>query len=230
MRSVSCTLLKNHMPNSRFRVAALAVCVAVWCAVSIAEERPAVLSEAQVDAALRIASDEDATRVFLDVYRLQSRVGAQSGPLLGWLSTPFSRLVLESRAARKAGHAITRDDVVAKWLYPELMVIALPQPAAIAGHTLARVKEIALATRAGVEMTDVLLPLRMRSLTVQERMLYEMESSGEAVVAVFSFAAAAPMLAARDSNVVLRVTFDKTTKGSTSSPACKDCVVPIADR
>ena len=210
-------------------VALAAVCTVLSAAGPIAWERPVSLPDAQIEAALRIASDDQAARAFLDMHRLQTRNGGEAGPVLGWLSTPFSRIVLAGLAARKAGHTLTRDEVSADPLSSELVVIAAPQPAA-AANTLAHVTEIAVETRAGTEVTDVLLPMRMRPATAQERTLHGMETAGEAVVAVFSLEAIAPILEARDAHVVVRVTFDKVTKGSTPLTACQDCVVAISDR
>ena len=213
------------------RVAALtAAGLVALCLVPRAQERPLLLSDAQIDAALRIASDDAATKVFLATHRLQAASGAQDGPVLGWISTPFSRIVLAGVAARKAGQAFTRDDVSTDPLLSELAVIATPQPAATAEKTLAQVTEIAVETRVGTVVTDMLLPMRMRPATLAERTLHGIESAKGTVVAVFSLEAVAPLLEARDPHVVVRVTFDKATRGATPLTACKDCVATISER
>jgi hypothetical protein len=206
-----------------------AACFVCACAVVVAGKPAASLSDAEVEAALRIASDEQAATAFLDTHRLQARIGVGNGPMLGWLSTPFSRIVLAGLAARKTGHSISRDDIGVDPFLSELVVIATPQPAANT-DALAQVIEIAVESRVGPAATEVLLPMRMRSATVAERKLLGMESAPEAVVAVFSLEALAPILEGRDPHVVVRVTFDKAAKGSTPSNACKDCVVSISDR
>src|SRR5687767_12785633 len=137
------------------RVAALtAACLILLCLVPRAQERVGPLSDAQIDAALRIASDDAATKVFLATHRLHARGGADDGPTLGWISTPFSRIVLAGVAARRAGQVFTRDDMSIDLLLSELAVIATPQPAA-ADTTPAQVTEIAVETRVGTVVTDM---------------------------------------------------------------------------
>jgi len=211
------------------RVAALTVaCLLLLCLVPRAQERAVPLSDAQIEAALRIASDDAATRVFLATHRLRAG-GTGDGPVLGWISTPFSRVVLAGVAARKAGLAFTRDDVSTDPLLSELAVIVTPQPAA-AEKTPAQVTEIAVETRDGTVVTDMLLPMRMRPATLEERALHGIESSKGTVVAVFSIEAVAPLLEARHPHVVVRVTFDKATRGPTPLTTCKDCVATISQR
>ena len=213
------------------RVAALtAACLVLLCLVPHAQVRAVPLSDTQIDAAVRIASDDAATNVFLATHRLQTASGTEDGPTLGWISTPFSRIVLAGVAARKAGHVFTRDDVSMDPLLSELAVIATPQPAAAADRTLAQVTEIAVETRIGTIVTDMLLPMRMRPATLEERTLHGVESANGTVVAVFSIDAVAPLLEARTPNVVVRVTFDRATRGATPLTGCKDCVATISER
>jgi len=212
------------------RIAGLAALgVVCLCAVVIAREPAAALSDRDIDAALRIASDERAATAFLNTHRLQAHSGTDSGPMLGWLSTPFSRIVLAALAARKGGQTIGRDDIAADPFFCEFAVIATPQPAANR-RAVAHITEIAVETRVGTEVTDMLLPMRMRPATALERKLHGMESVSDAVVAVFSLDAVAPMFEGRDPHVVVRVTFDKAAKGPTPLTACKDCLVSISDR
>jgi hypothetical protein len=216
--------------RSHLRIAGLAaLCVVCLCAAVIAREPAAALSDTEIDAALRMASDESAAAAFLNTYRLQAHSGTDRGPMLGWLSTPFSRTVLAGLAARKGGQTIGRHDIAADPFFSEFVVIATPQPAADS-RAVANITEIAVETRVGTEVTDTLLPMRMRPATVLEQKLHGMESVADAVVAVFSLDAVAPMFEGRDPHVVVRVTFDKAAKGPTPLTACKDCLVSISDR
>ena len=210
-------------------VALTAVCLCLLCLVPRAQERAVPLSDAQIDAALRIASDDAATKAFLATHRLRAGGNVEDGPTLGWISTPFSRVVLSGVAARRAGHGLTRDDVSIDPLRSELAVIATPQPAAAATTTLAQITEIAVETRVGAVVTDMLLPMRMRPATLEERTLHGIESVKGTVVAVFSIDAVAPMLEARNPNVVVRVTFDTATRGRTPLTACRDCLATISE-
>jgi len=207
-------------------VALAAACVFGLCASPVAQQPPGP-SDLRIDAALRMAADEDAARAFLDVHRLQARAGGENGPVLGWVTTPFSRIVLAGVAARKAGHPFTPRDVPADLLFPELVVIATPQPAADVANAFARITEVAVETRVGSEVTDMLLPLRMRAATPQERTFQGVQSAPGAVAAVFALDAVAPMLEAPHPNIVVRVSFDRVTCGSTAFAGCKDCVASI---
>jgi hypothetical protein len=201
------------------------------CVVGANQDLPEALSDAQINDALRLAQDDKAAQALLDVYTLQTRTGIGAGPLVGRLSTPFSRVVLAAVAARRAGQSFIRDDVPSEILRPEILVIATPQPAANSDATmLAKPRDVAVAKREGNQVTDVLLPLRVRSATSEERKLYDLGSTPGVIVASFSEDALAPLFDTRTFNFVVRVNFDRVAKGSTPLTACKECTVPISPR
>ena len=192
---------------------------------------PPALSGAQIDEALQLAQDDKAAQTFLNLFTLQTRTGSGMGPAIGRLSTPFSRTVLAAVAAKQSGQSFGRDDVAYELLRPEILVIASPQPAANADAlVLALPKDIAIGKRVGTEVEDLLLPLRVRSTTLQERKLYNLDSMPGVIVASFSFDALAEIFDTRDFNFVVRVTFDRIAKGSTPMMGCKDCAAPISPR
>jgi hypothetical protein len=97
--------------TGRLRGVRIAACSVVACALHVAtfpfaisqERAVSSLSPAQIDDALRIAADEKGAQRFLDQYVLQTRTGLGAGPRIGWLSTPFSRVVVLALDARKTG-------------------------------------------------------------------------------------------------------------------------------
>jgi hypothetical protein len=206
--------------------------VAVSVCVFGADQEPSqALFDVQIDDALRLAQDDKAAQTFLDLYKLQTRTGLGTGPLIGRLSTAFSRVVLAAVAARKSGQILTHGDVVSEFPQPEVLVIAAPQLAANSdSDVLANPRDIAIGQLKGSDVTDVLLPLRVRSATTQERKLYDLGSTPGVIVASFSEDALAPMFDTRTFNFVVRVSFDRVAKGSTPSTACKDCIAPISPK
>jgi hypothetical protein len=184
------------------------------------------LSAAQIDDALRMVDDEKAALKFLDQYVLQTHTGLGDGPRVGWLSTPFSRVVVLARDARGAGQTLTSSDIPTDMLVPELLVITASRPAANADNAFAHVKEIAIGKRVDGKVVDVLLPLRVREATARERKLYDVDSTAR--VAVFDLDALAPSFDAPVPNVVVRVGFDRVAKGTSPPTACKECVVPVS--
>ena len=199
------------------------------CVLSANQELSEALSDVQINDALRLAQDDRAGQALLSSYTLQTRTGVGTGPLIGRLSTPFSRVALAAVAARKDGHTLTRDDVPAEILRAEILVIATPQPAANSdAGLLANPRDVAIGKRDGNDVSDVLLPLRVRSATSEERRLYDLRLLPGVIVASFSQDALAPLFDTRSFNFVVRVSFDRVAKGSTPLTGCKDCFVPIS--
>jgi hypothetical protein len=100
------------------------------------ERRPVVrppqiieLTGAAIDDAIRIGTDDAATRKFLAPFQLQSHAGWGDGPMLGSFSTPFSRVVQAAAVARKEGRTFSATDVSPALVEPQLQVIAISQPA-----------------------------------------------------------------------------------------------------
>jgi hypothetical protein len=214
----------------------LAACGVVLCMLHLTTPYSAIpqeravssLSPAQIDDALRMAADEKAALRFLDQYVLQTRTGLGAGPRVGCLSTPFSRVVVFALDARKAGQPLNSANVPVEVLLPEVLVIAVSQPAANADNALANVEEVAIGKRVDGKVVDILLPLRVRQPSAREREQYELD--GTARVAIFDRDALAPSFDAEVPNVVVRVRFDRVARGTSPLTACKECVVPVPGR
>ena len=220
--------------TERFRTVRTAAWCVAACALHLSAPQFAISQESpvsslfptQLEDARRVAADENAAQRLLDQYVLQTRTGSGSGPRLGWLSTPFSRVVVYHRDARKAGQTPTSTDVPTEILLPEVLVIATSQPAADTDNAFANVQEIAIGKRVDSGFVDLFLPLRVRQPTARERQLYDLDRT--ATVAVFDLDALAPLFDAQVPNVVVRVSFDRVAKGTSPPMACKDCVVPVS--
>lgn len=83
---------------------------------------------------------------------------------------------LTGRVRCVCDHRVIRDDVPAEILRAEILVIATPQPAANSdAGSPANPRDVAIGKRDGNDVSDVLLPLRVRSATSEERRLYDLK-------------------------------------------------------
>jgi hypothetical protein len=88
------------------------------------------LTPADIQLAIDIGRDPNAAQHFLAQYRIVAyqssfvSTAPNETPTFGLFSTPFSRVVIASCEARKAGKPFSGDDVTAEMLEPELRVLA----------------------------------------------------------------------------------------------------------
>lgn len=187
---------------------------------AVAQELIVNPSPAQIEEAIRLAGDEKAASRFLQAYVVQSRSGMGTGPLLGYVSTPFSRVVLAARAARKEGKAFASADVTADLVAPELHVIVLAQTAAY-DPLPARLETVVITSNAGAGSDARVEPLRMVAARKEDYAFFGLSSGGDpATVAVFPLTAATPGRS-------IRVTFTTVIRGSSALTNCKECAVPL---
>jgi hypothetical protein len=182
-----------------------------------AEQLAVTLSQEQIREAIELASDEKAATKFLQAYVLQSRSGMGSGPLIGYMSTPYARLVLAARAAKKDGKAFSAADVAPDLVSPELQVIMLNQSAAYdAATSVAQVVTVVRGTPpATVE------PIRRATATDDHYRLYAV-SRDNAGALVLSFPLDVVVQGSQ-----IRVAYSHVVRGSSAITYCKDCLVPI---
>src|SRR5215212_3943232 len=96
------------------RVVVAAVAIIVLCGITDRDAEGQVLARLtpeHVEEAIRLSADDAGTRRFLQAYVIQSRAGWGNGPPIGWLSTPFARVVQAARAARSTGRSFAASDV-----------------------------------------------------------------------------------------------------------------------
>jgi hypothetical protein len=176
------------------------------------------LTQETTQEAIRLGADERAARKFLQAYVLQTRTGVGNGPLLGYWSTPFARVVLAAAAARKEGKTFAVSDVAPELRRPEIYVLIFPQPAAYE-VILAAVQAVVVVRRSGDQET-VITPVSAGEATKGEVAVYGVPSQINAMV--FSFP-----LSAAVSDSAVKVTFSHVVRGSSALTNCRDCIVPF---
>jgi hypothetical protein len=146
-----------------------------------------------------------------------------AGPLIGYASTPFSRIVLAALAARKAGTRLAAADVTPELLSSELHLLVLPQTAAYDQDRVALQEINIVSPSASGGPATVVGPIRMVGATRQDYVLYGIEPTDGATVASFPLSAVVV-------GSSLRVTFSGVARGSSPVTHCKECSVPGVGR
>jgi hypothetical protein len=150
-------------------------------------------------------------------YKLQECSGWGNGPLLGYFTTPYSRIVLAAAAARKRYKTFTSADVTADMLAPELHVYAISH--AIDGmKEIANVEAVVVMPYKSKDRSAVVLPTSTTALTEEYRNLMGAVANGRSIMAVFP-------LSVLDENNELRVVFDRHVPGASMLKGCTDCGV-----
>jgi hypothetical protein len=175
-------------------------------------------SPAAIQEALRLGSDDKEAAKLLQSYALQTRTGFGTGPLLGYCTTPFARVMLAAQTAWRAGTILAASDIGPELLSPELHVLLLPQQQAYAPE-LARIESVVLVAGVGAQEV-VVKPTGVGSTTAPDLRSYLRPISG-VTIARFPLTAMVPGSA-------LRVSFSHVVRGSSSAANCKDCLVPLA--
>jgi hypothetical protein len=171
-----------------------------------------------ISAALTLAGDSAPAQKAIQAYAVQSRTGLGAGPFLGYVSTPFSRVVMASLAARKAGRTLTASDVAPALVTPELHVFLLAQTAAYE-ERVSTVESVVVTPRNQASGAPV-QPIRVMSASAQDYALYGVPQGAGATLAAFPLTAVAP-----GNN--LHVVFSQVIRGSSALTNCKDCTFPL---
>lgn len=176
------------------------------------------MTDADIEEAIRLGIDEKAAAKFLQSYVAQTRTGLGAGPLIGYFSTPFSRVVRAAAAARKQGRPFTRADVTPDLLAPQLEVLALSHPAAYS-PTTAAVVDVTITSSNSNSPNEAIQPASTTPATSQHYALYGVSRENGATVAVFPLTAVAP-------GHRIRVSYSDVI-GSSAMTNCKECSVPL---
>jgi hypothetical protein len=177
------------------------------------------LSPEDIQEALRLAADENAARKRLQSYIVQTRGGMGTGPLIGYFSTAFSRVVSAAVAAHKERRSFALSDVTPDLLTPQLHVVVLPQSAAYESVP-ATVQAIGIAPRGSTLPLQTIQPVSIGPATAQHVRLYGIAAPNNVLVAIFPLTAVS---AGHD----IRVSFSHVVSGSSALTNCKDCVIPL---
>lgn len=192
------------------RVSAYGVVLAVGCAVHaqaqvVTEMTPALVQEA-ID------------RGGQGTYKLQERSGWGNGPVIGYFTTPYSRVALAAAAARKCYKTFTSADVTPEMLLPELHVYAVSQAIEGKMNAIANVEAVVIMPYKSKERPAAVQPIRTTELTEEYRNLMGAVASGRSLLAIFP-------LSVLDEKNELRVVFDRYVPGSSAVKGCADCGV-----
>jgi hypothetical protein len=218
MRMANHTAEADVIRRALIIVAMLAILV-IASSLTSAQSVLTMLDQQQLDEAIHLGGDEKASARILDAYVLQPKAGWGDGPLIGALSTPYSRVLRAAAAARRRKAPFGASDVTPDLLAQELHVIAIAQRGWPEDSMTAVVQSVALTVRVDTGSEQLIQPMRTAELSAEARVLYGITSSGPGVLVVF------PLTALTRSTVV-RVTFDRTARGSGLS-TCRECVVPV---
>lgn len=220
MRSAAtaCHVLIERRMNRHIAGIVLAFVSAV-ARPTAAQQVDAALTPDEINEAIQLAADEKTARKFLEAYVVQARAGRGNGPRIGAFSTPFSRVVQATLAARTRGSGLTAADIPSELIAPELHVIAVSQPAAGGDSNPAGVVRVTLVSR-GQSDSGAVEPLKTGPLTATYQALNGTAFQEPGTVTVFP-------LRALTTGAEIRVVYDRTAAGSTPSSMCRECVVPL---
>jgi hypothetical protein len=150
------------------------------------------------------------------LYRLQERSGWGNGPLLGYFTTPYSRVALAAASARKRYTGFTAADVTPEMLAPELHIYAVSQ--AVGRMEIANVEAVVLMPHESKDRSAAIRPIRASELTEEYQNLMGAVATGRSLLAVFP-------LSVLDERNEVRVVFDRYVPGSSAVKGCTDCGV-----
>lgn len=176
----------------------------------------AVHAEAQVVTQMTPALIQEAINKGGDgTYKLQERSGWGNGPVLGYFTTPYSRVALAAASARKRYKPFTAVDVTPDMLLPELHVYAVSQ--AVEGTSaIANVEAVVVMPYKSKDRSRAVQPIRTTELTEEYKNLMGAVANGRSILAVFP-------LSVLDEKNELRVVFDRGVPGSAALKGCADC-------
>ena len=221
-------LERRSSRDSRIAIAAGTV-FAAWAVVAgtlgargafVQQQARLALNPQSLEEAIQLAQDERKARAFLDAYVLQSRPGWGNGPLIGIISTPFSRVVRAALAARKKGESFAATDAPLELTAPEFHVIATSQLATTDDAMSAFVTAVVLGPSENNTENNVVKPSKTLDLTKEYQDLNGTAFDRPGMVAIFP-------LTALEKNNEIRVTFDRIAQGSNALTTCRECVVPL---
>jgi hypothetical protein len=149
-------------------------------------------------------------------YKIQEHSGWGNGPVLGYFTTPYSRVVLAANSARKLYKTFTLADVTPELLAPEVHVYALAR--AIGGRmdAIANVQAVVVMPAKEKDRTKAIQPIRTSELTEEYKNLMEAVMTGRSIIAVFP-------LSVLDEKNEVRVVFDRFVPGASAVKGCTDC-------
>lgn len=155
------------------------------------------------------------------LYRLQERTIWGDGPVLGYFTTPYSRVALAAAVARRHDKPFTSADVTPQMLLPELHVYAASQAVYGNKNRIANVKTVVVMPYQSKDRSAALRPARTEPGTDDIWSLMGAPANGRNMMVVF------PLSVLNDANEI-RVVFDRHAPGSSSIKGCTECSARFA--
>ena len=149
------------------------------------------------------------------IYKIQEQSIWGDGPVLGYVTTPYSRVALEAALARKHGKPYTTADVTPDMLRPELHVYATSQAVYGNKNRIANVTKVVVMPYQSRDPSAAIQPTRTAEVTDEYWNLMG-AAKGRNMMAVF------PLSVLRGDNEI-RVVFDRHVPGSSEIKGCTDC-------
>src|SRR2546422_8883192 len=119
------------------------------------------------------------------LYTLQERSGWGNGPIVGFFTTPFSRVASAAYDAKRKYKTFTRADVTADLIAPELHVYGT---STVNGGDVVNVDAIVVTLRKSKGPADVIQPTRSSVITDEYKNRMGWTGKGRSMMAVFPLA------------------------------------------
>jgi len=156
-------------------------------------------------------------------YRIQLRSGWGNGPLIGFFSTPFSRVMAAANAAKRKYKSLSPAEVTGEMIAPEIVVYA---PSAVeetgtglaAKQKIVSVEAVVVPPMGSKDRSKAIHPIRTSEMTEEYQNLFGAKSSGKGMIAVF------PLSVLTEENEI-HIVFDALRTGQGILHMCTDCAV-----
>jgi hypothetical protein len=150
------------------------------------------------------------------LYKLQEQTIWGDGPVLGYFTTPYSRVALAAALARKHGKPYTAADVTPDMLRPELHVYARAQAVYGNKNRIANVTKVVVMPYQSRDPSAAIQPTGTPDVTEDHWHLMGAVAKGRNMMAVFP-------LSVLSENNEIRVVFDRHVPGTSEIKGCTDC-------
>jgi hypothetical protein len=151
-------------------------------------------------------------------YKIQEQTIWGDGPVLGYFTTPYSRVALAAALARKHGKPYTPAEVTPDMLRPELHVYARAQAVYGNKNRIANVTKVVVMPYQSRDPSAAIHPTRTEDVADEYWNLMGAVANGRNVMAVFP-------LSVLSENNEIRVVYDRHVPGSSQIKGCTDCGV-----
>ena len=154
----------------------------------------------------------------IGLYPLQERSGFGNGPLVGFFTTPFSRVARASYDAKRTYKPFTQADVTAEMVAPELHIYGT---STVSDGTIVNVEAIVVMPRKSKDPSNAIQPSKSDLIADEYKNRMGWTGKGRSMMAVF------PLTVLSEDNEA-HVVFDGRLPGTSMVKGlCSDCAVPF---